>query len=193
MNRGKQSQKKSKQPNAVKVSAVRKKADQKAALPSTPVPVLQRRSADTGVGVNAKLMAQERANFALQAVQAAIAKPSIESKEFKSQVRRLPGMIQVNGFGQAIAFYYAKGKSHKLPACGEVYALLECWLCDRSPHSPYRAFANATEPRLMSAITGSDQQAYRHAQAETQALLQWVKRFCEGLIVQDTDTASEEA
>lgn len=139
-----------------------------------------------------QLMAQERANFALQAVQDAIANPSIESKEFKSQVRRLPGMLQVNGFGQAVAFYYAKGESDKLPACGEVYALLERWLCDKSPHSPYRGL-DAAEPRLLTAITSTDQQAYRQAQAETQALLQWVKRFCEGLIVKENDETSEEA
>lgn len=139
-----------------------------------------------------QLMAQERANFALQAVQNAMANPSIENKEFKSQVRRLPGMLQVNGFGQAVAFYYAKGKSGNLPACGEVYALLERWLCDKSPHSPYRGL-DATEPRLLTAITSTDQQAYRQAQAETQALLQWVKRFCEGLIVKEDDETSEEA
>ena len=141
---------------------------------------------------SAKLMAQQRADFALKAVQAAIANPSIESKEFKSQVRRLPGMLQVNGFGQAMAFYYAKGKSGNLPACGEVYALLERWLCEESPHSPYRG-VDASEPRLLTAITSADQQAYRQAQAETQALLQWVKRFCEGLIVKETGETSEEA
>lgn len=140
----------------------------------------------------AQLMAQERANFALQAVQSAIENPAIENTEFKSQVRRLPGMLQVNGFGQAIAFYYAKGKSGNLPACGEVYALLERWLCAENDRSPYHGM-NLSEPRLLTAITSADQQAYRQAQAETQALLQWVKRFCEGLIVKERDAASEEA
>ncbi|AVI62973.1 type III-B CRISPR module-associated protein Cmr5 [Halomonas sp. GFAJ-1] len=171
--------KKKKQPHEMaSVAEVAKKQTQPSSQPQT--------------GKNTpQLMTQQRANFALQAVQDAIANPSIESKEFKSQVRRLPGMLQVNGFGQAIAFYYAKGKSGKLPACGEVYALLERWLCEKSPHSPYRG-VGAAEPRLLTAITSADQQAYRQAQAETQALLQWVKRFCEGLIVKEDSEPREE-
>jgi CRISPR-associated protein Cmr5 len=139
-----------------------------------------------------QLMAQKRASFALQVVQRAIENTAIEDSEFKSQVRRLPGMLQVNGFGQAIAFYYAKGKSGNLPACGEVYTLLEHWLCDENDQSPYHG-VDAAEPRLLTAMTQSDQHAYRQAQAETHALLQWVKRFCEGLIVKERDATSEGA
>lgn len=148
-----------------------------------------------------QLMAQQRASFALQAVQAVVATSdsdgqasshrAFSDQAFKSQVRHLPSMIQVNGFGQAVAFFYAKGKSGKLPACYAVYELVERWLCEENLYSPYRPFATATEPRLLTAITQSDQQSYRHAQAETHALLQWVKRFCEGLIVGEPDAASE--
>jgi len=125
---------------------------------------------------------QQRASFALQAIEQALAMPETghyQHKEVKSYVRRLPAMIQSNGFGQALAFYYAKRENYA--AYGVVYQMIEDWLCQSG--QVYATTQGAVSPpRLLRAIVSSDQVAYRRAQAETMALLLWLKKFAEALI-----------
>lgn len=52
-----------------------------------------------------------RASFAFQEVKKAVDqldKDSTKVKLYSSYLKRLPSMIQVNGLGQAMAFYYSK-------------------------------------------------------------------------------------
>ena len=129
-----------------------------------------------------QLAEQSRANYALAALEKAIENSDGERvykhSELKSYIRRLPGMIQINGFGQAVAFYYSKRESSK--AYGAVYKIIENWLCRDG-----QIYANAAsgEHRLLKAITSNDQLVYRRAQAETQALMRWLKTFAEALII----------
>lgn len=130
-----------------------------------------------------KLIEQQRAEFALRAIERALAVPEnahYQHKELKSYARRLPAMIQSNGFGQAMAFYYSKRE--KFHAYGLIYQMVEDWLCRTG-----QVYANApnASPRLLKAITGHDQMMYRRAQAETLALMVWVKKFAEALISAD--------
>lgn len=133
-----------------------------------------------------QLLEQQRAEFALKQIKAAIERPE-EGKYKHSQVksfsRRFPGMVQANGFGQAVAFFYSKRSDY--PAYGVIYQLVEDWLCQRE--QVYAAFVGAQSPRLLTAITQSDQNAYRRATAETQAMMIWVKKFAEGLILKDEE------
>ena len=126
-----------------------------------------------------QLIEQQRAQFALHAIESALNTPESQiykHKEVKSYARRLPAMIQSNGFGQAMAFYYSK--RDKFHAYGRIYTLVEDWLCGQG-----QVYANVQEnPRLLKAITQHDQMAYRRAQAETLALMIWVKKFAEALI-----------
>lgn len=135
-----------------------------------------------------QLIEQARAAYALAWIQKAGASGEIKQGELKSFTRRLPGMIQVNGFGQAMAFYYAKRS--KSAACQAVYDFVETWLC--GPHAyqhttgtPFYADHARATPALLTAITAENQQRYRHAQAETQALLRWAKKFAEALVKED--------
>lgn len=129
-----------------------------------------------------KLIEQQRAEFALRAIENALAMPEnshYQHKELKSYARRLPAMIQSNGFGQAMAFYYSKRE--KFHAYGMIYQMVEDWLCRSG-----QVYAGANEaPRLLKAITQHDQMMYRRAQAETLALMIWVKKFAEALISAD--------
>lgn len=135
-----------------------------------------------------QLVEQARAAHALAWIQSAQTNGDIKQSELKSFTRRLPGMIQVNGFGQAMAFYYAKRS--KSAAYQAVYGLVETWLCGPHEHqqttgTPLFAAHAQTTPALLTAITAENQQCYRHAQAETQALLRWAKKFAEALVKDD--------
>lgn len=130
---------------------------------------------------------QQRASFALARLEQALAQPEAgkyRHSQLKSFLRRLPAMIQMNGFGQALAFYYAKRTSYE--AYGVVYKLLEDWLCAEG-----QVYANADvtpglmpeQPHLLYAVTSLSQQEYRLAEAEAQALLGWAKKFAEALVL----------
>ncbi len=107
---------------------------------------------------------QERAKYALHCVKAD-AKKEILKSEYKSYAASLPAMIHMNGLGQAVAFYYSKGGTYKY-----LYDLLSNWLCqDNQPYGNYND--------LLHGITDSDMHSYRLAQAESQALMDWVKKF----------------
>ncbi|WP_404296457.1 type III-B CRISPR module-associated protein Cmr5 [Halomonas sp.] len=161
---------------------------------SASVPSAKASAKDSPVPSKSMLIEQARAAHALKWIQQANgAIKQSERSELKSFTRRLPGMIQVNGFGQAVAFYYAKqGKSE---AYRSVYSLVESWLCGPHAHesvtgTPLFAAYAEQAPALLTAITNEDQHRYRLAQAETQALLRWAKKFAEALVADEADVTN---
>jgi len=93
--------------------------------------------------------------------------------EYKSYAAAFPAMIHMNGLGQAAAFYKSKGGTH-----ARLYKLLSDWLCrDDQP------FSGQTD--LINAMSESDMQTYRLAQAEAQALMDWVKKFAKAYLVDE--------
>lgn len=109
---------------------------------------------------------QKRARYALDTVKSASKDKNVKQKEYESYATQFPVMIQQNGLGQACAFYRSKGEGgmHE-----KLYKLLSEWLCEKN-----QIFK---EKDLLDGITNSDQQLYRIAQAEAQALLFWVAKF----------------
>jgi CRISPR-associated protein Cmr5 len=107
---------------------------------------------------------QQRANYALEQVNEAI-KRGVNQKEYKSYASGLPAMIHMNGLGQAVAFYRSKKDTHQ-----ELYDLLSGWLTKQG--QPYQDYND-----LLLGITHSDRYTYQNAQAEAQALMDWVKKF----------------
>ena len=123
-----------------------------------------------------QLMQQKRAAYALEAIQQAkrqIQAENLKEKEYKSYAMHFPTMIHTNGLGQAAAFFKSKGKAHEL-----LYQLLSKWLIkDNQP------FAGKTN--LLEGITQSDMKTYRLAQAEAQALMDWVKKFAKAYMTEE--------
>lgn len=112
-----------------------------------------------------KLIQQERAMYALTKVTAARDGLSEkQQKEFVSHSASLPAMIHTNGLGQAAAFFKSKDKIHEL-----LYTILSEWLAGEK-----QPFAGKD---LLKGITSQDMHDYRLAQAEAQALMDWVKKF----------------
>ena len=117
---------------------------------------------------------QERAKYALEQVEAAEkALDQPKRNEYISYAAALPAMIHMNGLGQAAAFYRAKDGRHT-----DLYRLLSNWLCrNGKPYSEYND--------LIKAITESDMQQYKLAQAEAQALMDWVKKFAKAYMSEE--------
>lgn len=89
----------------------------------------------------------------------------ISKEKLKAAAESFGPLILMSGLGQAAAFYKNKGIHHR-----PLYDLLSAWLC-----SPGRPFAGGTD--LLERLVAEDQRAYRAAQAEALAFLQWVKKF----------------
>lgn len=117
---------------------------------------------------------QQRAKYALEQVRAALNR-NVNGKEYKSYASGLPAMIHMNGLGQAAAFYKSKGGTH-----GELYNLLSGWLCQQG--QPYAGCND-----LLKGITTQDMHKYRLAQAEAQALMDWVKKFAKAFMTDGDD------
>lgn len=125
---------------------------------------------------------QQRAKYALYCVQEA-AKDKAIHKEYKSYASSLPAMIHMNGLGQAAAFFKSKGSNS--PAHSALYTLLSNWLCQAD--QPYAGCAN-----LLEGITTKNMHAYRLAQAEAQALMDWVKKFAKAFMTEGDDNGGRD-
>lgn len=123
-------------------------------------------------------ISQQRAKFALNEVTSIV--DSLVEKdhdEWLSRANEIPAMIQMNGFGQTMAFYLSKGGMHK-----KMYDLIAKWLCNEAK---IYEDSKSSKIDLMKKITESNMQTYRIAQAEAQALLLWVKKFSKAYCKED--------
>ncbi len=129
---------------------------------------------------------QHRAKYALQAIKKVTKElESEQQKEFKSYLQALPAMVQMNGLGQAIAFYRshftATDKSNKgAVAYATLYAILNSWLCaSTTEEAPFSIYP---EGDLLENIVNGDMQQYRLTHSELQSLLSWLKKMAIALI-----------
>ena len=118
---------------------------------------------------------QQRAAYALECVEKARDENTNDKefqKVFKSYASGLPAMIQMNGLGQAAAFYQSKsqGNDAKARAYASLYEILSDWLT-----KPGRVYSSHRD--LLKGVTQEDMKTYMLAQSEAQALLDWVKKF----------------
>ncbi len=122
-----------------------------------------------------RTMDQQRAEFALRAVDAFARQDKSRQAELRRYLIQLPALIQMNGLGQALAFFRSKGlqSSH-----GDIYGLIGKWLCEAGPGQVF----NSGERDALRAITSSDMFRYMAAQNEALALLEWLKKFAVALL-----------
>lgn len=121
---------------------------------------------------------QQRAAFALAKVQAILLEMEQRNdlkaaKELRSYAAGFPAMIQINGLGQAAAFYRSQGNTYQL-----LYDLLSEWLTRQR-----QIFGSSTD--LLDGICCSDMHSYRFAQVEALLLLDWVKKFAKAYVQED--------
>lgn len=90
-----------------------------------------------------------------------------DREEFKALSAGLPAMIIQNGFGQTLAFLQAKGKDKHLAS----FQIIAGWLFERKLLQADR------QAGLLGQINQMEQAQYLHAQKETLAMLEWLKRY----------------
>ena len=142
---------------------------------------MNHQTANSNIGTIQQIQSQRRAKYAFKCINEAQKLDNDTQKEIKTYVQKLPSMIQMNGFGQAIAFY----RAHKLDGKGgmayqTIYSWLSKWLIEESIY---------TED-LMTSICNNNMQKYQLATAETQALLVWMKKFARATLDAGSDQNS---
>lgn len=117
--------------------------------------------------MNMRTLGQERSEYALDRVM-----ENIKTKELKAFSAGAPSMILKNGFGQALAFWKAKGKNeHQI-----MFSIVQQWLVKRG-------FAEGdTDVVFLKNLSTMAQHQYLEAQKEALALLEWVKRYANAFI-----------
>lgn len=126
----------------------------------------------------------DRAVFAYEKV-SEVKQPN--AKEFRSLVRSVPAMIQMNGLGATIAFLYAKKEDKKKKDKnhhGELYDILSNW-------SKKQSYMKNMPKDLMEAIMELDSNTYRRLTKEMMQLMMWIKRFAEGMIPVDKEQQTD--
>ncbi|MDY0096524.1 MAG: type III-B CRISPR module-associated protein Cmr5 [Candidatus Vecturithrix sp.] len=89
---------------------------------------------------------------------------------YKSGVKKLPALIKTNGLGQALAFINNRDNFPK------VYEQLEEWLQREEFRHLLPAGGN-----LVQEVIKLDSPRYRQVTMETLAILNWMRRFVDGL------------
>ncbi len=95
-------------------------------------------------------------------------------EEFKKLTAGLPAMILQNGFGQTLAFLLAKNDDKHLAA----FDIIAGWLRQRDLVGGARGHDTAAgRLAVVQGISGMEQDQYLHAQRESLAMLEWLKRY----------------
>lgn len=110
-----------------------------------------------------------RADYAFRAVQKRSKGPG--AGNYKSYVKKLPSLIQVNGLGQTLAFCMQKKKEYK-----EIYDDLCGWISQTHPELV------STDGIFVQQIIQLDSKNYRDVTREILALLNWMRKFADGMI-----------
>lgn len=100
-------------------------------------------------------------------------------KEYKSYVQKLPMLIKVNGLSAALAFAKANSgeESERKRAWKALYNHLASWLREVSGYP--------SKQELVDWVINLPIPQYRLVENEILSLLNWLKRFAEGLIPGD--------
>ena len=124
-------------------------------------------------------LAQLRAQHALAAITTLATQNPPTYGNYVSYVKALPANVRSLGLGQALAFALAKCKDDPINPYRLLYDHVTDWVCQRSIYS------GATPENFMTMLTGGTQTQYLHAQIETMAYLEWLKKFAVAQLKED--------
>lgn len=119
-----------------------------------------------------RTLGQKRAEFALKKVLAAK-----DVKDFKNFTAGAPSMVLKNGFGQALAFWLAKGKDGDKQY--KLFDIVREWMSYNNGKDITNKFVKSSNNRtdFIKNLSEMEQVDYLKAQTETLKLLEWVKRY----------------
>ena len=115
---------------------------------------------------------QGRAAFAYDCVKE-IAQSTDEDlkKKYKSGAKKLPVLIKTNGLGQALAFINRRDAGNE-----KLYDTIGEWLACK------QLIALGGSVNLVDVVISKPSNEYRRITTETLALLNWIRRFVDGLM-----------
>lgn len=121
---------------------------------------------------------QRRGQRAWENVQTAHDELHEKQKEYRSWARSLNAMIQINGLGQTLAFFKAKGRSNQ--AHRLLFEQLSKWVSVEIIHEE-------RSDLLAWVVSQASGEQYRQATAECMAFGLWLRRFAEAELESDND------
>lgn len=98
-----------------------------------------------------------------------------KKREYKAYVKKIPMFIKTNGLGATMAFIKSKGGTYKI-----IYEQISKWF--KEEENPLKL--NAED--FVKEICNMDSQQYKAITNETLAFLNWLRRFADGLIEEDS-------
>ena len=138
-----------------------------------------------------KEIEQGRATYAFKVVQGV--NDSLK-KEYKSATKKFPVLIKTNGLGQSLAFLKSKGGEidkktgeKKINAHDKLYKHIGDWLQTEDTKGLVKT------GELVEQVIKLESHAYRQVTVETLALLNWMRRFVDGLMKNVGETENNDA
>ena len=121
---------------------------------------------------------QGRAKYAFEAVNGVSQNESKRLQEnYKTAAKKLPVLIKTNGLGQTLAFIKSKGgEKNKKNGYDKLYEQIGNWLQTEEA----KQLVSAGE--LIEQVIQLKTPDYRQVTVETLALLNWIRRFVDGLM-----------
>jgi len=99
-----------------------------------------------------------------------------KQREYRSYLKKMPAMVQVNGLGETLAFYYAKGGAYR-----EIYEQIAEWI-QKSMQFLITKGNKEEKKEFIEILVNMTSPEYRLVTMEVLALLNWMHRFAEGMI-----------
>ena len=138
-----------------------------------------------------KTIEQGRAKYAFEKVKGISDNTNDASKKlkenYKSTAKKLPVLIKTNGLGQTLAFLKSKGGNKIINAYDKLYEHIGSWLQTEDTKRLVE------KGELVEQVINLESQAYRQVTVETLALLNWVRRFVDGLMKDVEETEDSDA
>src|SRR5690606_15986662 len=128
------------------------------------------------MGDKVRAIANERAAYAFEKVKGFVdaEKSPQKQREYRSYLKKMPAMVQVNGLGETLAFYYAKDGAYRV-----IYKQIAEWI-KKSMGSLIDEKEKSKE--FIEILVNMKSPEYRLVTMEVLALLNWMHRFAEGMI-----------
>lgn len=119
-----------------------------------------------------------------------------ERQEYRSLARSLNAMIQINGLGQTLGFFYAKsvdskGKPERDKAHYRILHHLTNWMRKHFKPSANTINENYCGLLFWAIAEGTVSSDYRRATTECLAFGQWLSRFAEAELSENTDKKAD--
>lgn len=122
--------------------------------------------------INIHTIEQGRAKFAYDSVNQVVQNANVDKKKkYKSGAKKLPVLIKTNGLAQALAFINNRDDGNV-----ELYNTIRDWLSQK------QLIELDINIDLVAIVIDKPSNEYRRITTETLALLNWVRRFVDGLM-----------